>query len=137
MMPNLRMQHILLPNGNTIRPALFEKLLSINQPARSAIVAKSGVHIPGETSSAADGGSNELSPGSPVTQEQLNALLAQNADLMRQLAAAGKPKVRNASADADLPDQKSIDLATLKNPVLTKQGWLVPPEYGTHRNALR
>ena len=100
-------------------------------------MAKSGVHIPGETSHASDGGSNEHSPGSPVTQEQLNALLAQNADLMRQLAAAGKPKVRNASADADLPDQKSIDLATLKNPVLTKQGWLVPPEYGTHRNAPR
>ena len=91
--------------------------------------AKSKPQTPGEVTSEPD------APAVLVTQSQLDALIAQNNELMRKLEAAGKPRVRNASDDAALPDQSSIDISLLKSPVLTKQGWLVPPEFGTHKQA--
>lgn len=67
-----------------------------------------------------------------VPKAQLDALLARVAALE---SSAQRPAAKRANPDADLPDQDSIDLATMKNPVLTKQGWLVPEKFGSHPNA--
>ena len=64
-----------------------------------------------------------------VPRAQLDALLARIAVLEE------KPAAKRANPDAQLSDQDSIDLTTLKVPVLTKQGWLVPQDFGSHKNA--
>jgi hypothetical protein len=65
-----------------------------------------------------------------VSKSELAALLARVAALEANPA----PTAKRANPDADLPDQDSIDLAKLKLPVLTKQGWLVPESYGANPN---
>lgn len=65
-----------------------------------------------------------------VPKTQLDALLARVA----ALEANPTPVARRANPDASLPDQDDVDLSTLKSPVLTKQGWLVPTGFGANPN---
>jgi len=65
-----------------------------------------------------------------VPKAQLDALLARVAALEANPA----PVARRANPDASLPDQDDVDLSTLKSPVLTKQGWLVPTGFGANPN---
>lgn len=64
-----------------------------------------------------------------VSKATLEALLARVESLERAPAQAA---ARRANPEADLPDADKIDLATLKTPVLTKQGWLVPEKFGAN-----
>lgn len=43
-----------------------------------------------------------------------------------QAAAAPEPLTPAPAASGELPDEKDIDHATIKQAVLTKQGWVVP-----------
>ncbi len=65
-----------------------------------------------------------------VPKAQLDALLARVA----ALEANPTPVARRANPNASLPDQDDVDLSTLKSPVLTKQGWLVPTGFGANPN---
>jgi hypothetical protein len=65
-----------------------------------------------------------------VSKSELAALLSRVA----ALEANPSPAAKRANPDADLPDQDSIDIAKLKLPVLTKQGWLIPAGYGANPN---
>jgi hypothetical protein len=67
-----------------------------------------------------------------VSKASLDALLARVAALE---AAPSQAARKVANPTANLPDADSLDVATLKNPVLTKQGWLVPETYGSNPNA--
>jgi hypothetical protein len=58
-----------------------------------------------------------------VTQAQLNAMV-HAAVATARVQSPSMPKIE------DLPDAASIDVRTLKEMVLTKSGWLVPPRYG-------
>lgn len=61
-----------------------------------------------------------------VPKAQLDALLD------RIAALEGAQTTRRANPDADLPDQSHIDSATIKAPMLSKQGWVVPDTFGTN-----
>lgn len=63
-------------------------------------------------------------------QAELAALRAAKA------APVTAPK-RAADPSESLPDQSSVDPNTIKSPVLTKQGWVVPTEFGTPPAAKR
>jgi hypothetical protein len=58
-----------------------------------------------------------------VTQAQLNAMV-NAAVAASRVQSPSMPKIK------DLPDASSIDVRTLKEMVLTKSGWIVPPRYG-------
>ena len=65
-----------------------------------------------------------------VSKSQLNALMS------RLDALESRPSaVRRENTEASLPDSSEIDLAALKSPVLTKQGWVVPEKFGSNPNA--
>lgn len=64
-----------------------------------------------------------------VSKSVLDEMMARIATLE-----AKKVTARNNAPETKLPDQDDIDLETLKNPLLTKQGWLVPEGYGSHPN---
>ena len=57
-------------------------------------------------------------------QAQLDAMAAK----LTKLDGA-RPVVRKG-VQPDLPDQDGVDPDKIKTPVLTKQGWVVPTEYG-------
>lgn len=60
-------------------------------------------------------------------QDQIAALTG----AVQNIARGQQGHSPNAPAPAStLPDQASVDMATLEAPVLTRQGWLVPHEYG-------
>lgn len=62
-----------------------------------------------------------------VTKAELQAMVAAAvAD-----AVSAKRASQAAPTQAELPDQRDIDLKTLTRPTLTKQGYVVPPLYGT------
>jgi len=67
-------------------------------------------------------------PAQPLvmTAAQLQAAINRgvNAALDARAKALAPPK------DADLPDQSEIDPATIKRPTLSKQGYVVPANYG-------
>jgi hypothetical protein len=67
-----------------------------------------------------------------VSKASLDALLARVAALE---AAPSQAVRRVANPEAALPNQDDIDPSTLKNPVLSKQGWVVPETYGSNPNA--
>lgn len=75
-------------------------------------------------------------PGSPdqeaetvaVQKAQLNALMSRLEALEKT---APQPSQKVANPEALLPDQDTIDPAKIKIPVLSKQGWVVPLEFGT------
>lgn len=84
----------------------------------------------------ADHGSEEVT----VPKSQLNELMAQIAALSSEVktlkaAPAASAVAHRANPEADLPHQDEIDVTTLKSPVLTKQGWLVPETFGANPNA--
>lgn len=66
-----------------------------------------------------------------VSKASLDALMARVAALESQPVQVK----RNTPRPAELPDESQFDVATLKNPVLTKQGWLVPENYGANPSA--
>ena len=76
-------------------------------------------------------------PESPVltlTQAQLDAAIAkaisQSRAADRAAAAAAKPE----NFEAQLPNESDIDPKTIKAMTLTKQGYVVPDNYGTPAN---
>jgi hypothetical protein len=89
--------------------------------------------VPGESQSQTP---QSLDDKITVSASVLADLQAQIARLSQQVQTAGKPQ-RRPNDEADLPNASDIDMATLKSPVLTKTGWLVPAEFGRHPNALK
>lgn len=65
-----------------------------------------------------------------VPKVQLEALLSRVAAL--ETAQQQNPVAKRANPEADLPDQDTIDPATLKSPVLSKQGWILPNGFGSN-----
>jgi hypothetical protein len=92
--------------------------------------------VPGESQPAPKQAPQSLDDKISVSASVLSDLQAQIARLSQQIQTAGKPQRRPNDEDT-LPDAANIDLATLKSPVLTKTGWLVPAEFGRHPNALK
>lgn len=72
-------------------------------------------------------------PGEQQTDEPdtVTVPAGEFAQMQARLAAieAGGPR-RQANSAAGLPDADSVDVSTLQRPVLTKTGWLVPPNFG-------
>lgn len=62
------------------------------------------------------------------------SLLEQMASRLAVLEAKQTNAAKVAAPERVLPDQDEFDVAKLKTPVLTKQGWLVPEGYGTPPN---
>lgn len=89
------------------------------------------VKVPGEVSRDEKEGSAE---SGTVTLSN-----AQFASLMARIETLeSRPQPARASQAyrlEKLPDESSIDLSTLKQPVLTKQGWIVPADFGAQPNA--
>lgn len=71
-----------------------------------------------------------------VSQAEFEAMQAELAAL-RAAKAAGQAPKRTAEPSDALPDQSSVDADTIKAPVLTRQGWVVPTEFGTPPAAKR
>lgn len=73
-----------------------------------------------------------------IPAAQLAALMAKVESLEARVMA---PVAKRANPAANLPDADSIDLdefnRTAKTPILTKQGWLVPEQYGSIPEAKR
>lgn len=65
-----------------------------------------------------------------VPKAQLEALLARVSAL--ETAQQQNPVAKRANPEADLPDQDDVDASTLKLPVLSKQGWILPANYGAN-----
>lgn len=82
-----------------------------------------------ETTAPAAAAQNGDSETVTVSKSELAALMDRVARLEAAPAAAAQ---KIANPDESLPDQDSIDLDTLKSPVLTKQGWLMPKGYGNN-----
>lgn len=59
--------------------------------------------------------------------EQMANMMAAMQNMARSQSGAPKP----AAAESALPDQSEIDVSKLQTPVLTRQGWIVPPDFGT------
>jgi len=60
------------------------------------------------------------------------------ADLEAKVAAAPAAAARPPKTESDaLPDQSSVNPDTIKSPVLTKQGWVVPTDFGANPAAKR
>lgn len=72
-----------------------------------------------------------------VEKVQLDALLAQVAALSNKVRGmeSAKQGSKFAVPAVELPDASTIDPDTIKTPVLTKQGWLVPETFGSNPNA--
>lgn len=62
-----------------------------------------------------------------MTKAELQAML--NSAVAQGIAAARAP-TRKASPEANLPDQSEIDRAKITRPTLSKQGWVLPHNYG-------
>jgi hypothetical protein len=89
--------------------------------------------VPGETPPAAD----PATPASDAPDEIVEVPKAQLDALLARVAAleTAAPVARRANPDADLPHQDDVDPATIKSPVLSKQGWIVPTGHGSNPNA--
>lgn len=64
-----------------------------------------------------------------VPKTQMDALMARISSLEN---AQQQAPARRANPEADLPDAADIDPATIKSPVLSKQGWVVPDKFGSN-----
>ena len=64
-----------------------------------------------------------------VSKASLDALMAR---LDRLESAKASPSSRVANPDAELPNQDDINPDKIKSPVLTKQGWVVPTNFGAN-----
>lgn len=90
----------------------------------------------------------EVTEAAPVEQANdatVTIPAAQLAAMMQKLEALEArvmaPVAKRVNPEAALPDADSIDLdkfnATAKTPILTRQGWLVPEQYGAIPEAKR
>lgn len=79
-------------------------------------------------------GSNPENP-TPVTsagnEPTVADLMAELAALKRKVEQQNRPAPTRKQADDSLPDSADIDQSKLKSPVLTRQGWLVPDDFGS------
>jgi len=85
------------------------------------------VQTPGESPAPAD-----QTAGAGPTMEELQAQIAAMGAAMQQLQANQRVIPAQAQAQS-LPDMADIDLTEVNHgstPVLTKQGWIVPPNFG-------
>lgn len=64
-----------------------------------------------------------------VSKASLDALMAR---LDRLESAKSSPISRAANPDAELPHQDEVNPDQIKSPVLTKQGWVVPTNFGAN-----
>ena len=60
-------------------------------------------------------------------QAQIEALTGAVQNIARGQGSGSTP----AQTASSLPDQSEIDVSKLQTPVLTRQGWIVPPDFGT------
>ena len=67
-----------------------------------------------------------------MTKDELQAMLNQAA--AQGAAAVHRAAAPKASPEADLPDQSEIDPAKIKSPTLSRQGYVVPLNYGDPAN---
>jgi hypothetical protein len=82
-----------------------------------------------------------IDPAAEASNEDLRAMiLAQNAQISALMAAVTNVQRVQAqpagklAQEASLPDIADVDVAAInagQTPVLTKQGWVVPPSFGT------
>lgn len=87
------------------------------------------VHTPGESPAPAD---QTAGAASGPTMEELQAQIAAMGAAMQQLQANQRVIPAQAQAQS-LPDMADIDVTAVNHgstPVLTKQGWIVPPNFG-------
>ena len=61
-----------------------------------------------------------------VSKSMLDSLMARMNQLEQKPA-----RISTAESEANLPDQSEVDTKTIKFPVLSKQGWVVPDGFGT------
>lgn len=74
----------------------------------------------------------------PTELDRLRAMVDAQSAQIANLMGAVQNMARSAhgngekpsQSDGGLPDAASVDLGTIAAPVLTKQGWIVPPDYG-------
>lgn len=110
-------------------------------PGETVPAASNESKTVGDTSDASDVQAAAAEPsGETVAVErvQLDNLLAQVAALsnkVRTIEAAKPVTGKRVNPTENLPDASAIDTNTLKSPVLTKQGWLVPETFGSNPNA--
>lgn len=88
-----------------------------------AIITDQAVQMSGET-----GAPDKEAETVAVPKAQLEALMSRLEALEKT---APQPSQKVANPEALLPDQDTIDPAKIKIPVLSKQGWVVPLEFGT------
>lgn len=91
------------------------------------------VKTPGEVQAPVE----EVKESVSVDRSLLEALQAQIASLSSEVRTLrnNAPQSRQVDPVAELPSADGIDVTKLKTPVLTKQGWLVPENYGANPNA--
>ena len=101
-------------------------------------MAKDDIQIPGQPKT--DGGKDTppVDPVKPAEQvtvsaEMLAQMQARIEELSRQIQDA-QPRKRFNPEDS-LPNAEDIDQSTLKAPVLTRSGWLVPVTFGANASA--
>ena len=102
------------------------------------MATRAAVQTPGETPQAPAADQAPAAPAAPATVEELQAALAaQSAQMqalmgmMANLQANQRAVPAQAKAEA-LPDSASLDIDEINrgsSPVLTRQGWIVPPSY--------
>ena len=102
------------------------------------MATRAAVQTPGETPQAPAADQASAAPAAPATVEELQAALAAQsaqlqamAGMMANLQANQRAVPAQAKAEA-LPDAASIDIDEINrgsSPVLTRQGWIVPPSY--------
>lgn len=69
--------------------------------------------------------------GTQQTEPTVAELMAELAALKKQVEQQNRPAPTRKEADESLPDTADIDQSALKSPVLTRQGWLVPDDFGS------
>ena len=92
------------------------------------------VQTPGETPAPADQTAGSAGP----TMEELQAQIAAMGAMMQQLQANQRVVPAQAQAET-LPDMAALDVDAINKgstPVLTRQGWIVPTNFGSDPVAL-
>ena len=101
------------------------------------MATRAAVQTPGEPTTPA---SEDTQPAAGATIEDLQAqLAAQSAQMAQMMAAMGQLQANQrtvpAQAQAEaLPDLADVDMTAINagsTPVLTRQGWIVPPNFGS------
>lgn len=102
------------------------------------MATRAAVQTPGETTPAPAADQAPAAPAAPASVEELQAALAAQSAQMQALMGMmanlqANQRVVPAQAVAEsLPDSASLDIEEINrgsSPVLTRQGWIVPPSY--------